>query len=78
MRVLVSFIDDESNFIGPWHEIEGARPPAVGELVTLAQDGQRAELNFKAADVRHTIHRSIDGEFSQMIDVVLVQVRQDA
>ena len=73
MKKIVSFVDEDGDFIGPWHQIEGLDPPEINQLVTLSQDGL-TDVLYRVADVRHMLHRSLDGDFSQMIDIVLTKV----
>ncbi len=41
--------------------------------MTLAQDGFK-DVVYRVTDVRHVLHRSLDGDFAQMIDIVLTKV----
>ncbi len=64
------FHDCEGFVLGPWHELDLDIPPREGDLVTLAADGLET-VTYKVQQVTMIIHRSLDGELSQHIDVVV-------
>lgn len=70
MKALYNFIEDGTGFdIGDLNGLELSVCPRAGEMVAFAADGQGDEVRYTVEHVKHIIHRNLDGEIAQIVDV---------